>query len=264
MEEGEKEIFIDPIIKEQLGKIKKKVNNYDEDYLLIVDGEEGTGKSVLALQFASYLDPNFSIDNVVFNAEGFMNAIKSAKKGSCIVLDEGFNSANSRATMSAVNRSIVGMATEMRQANLFVIIVLPSFFDLDKYFAIWRARSLIHVYRNKQGARGQYRLWPKKKKLQLYLNGKKMYSYARPKSPYPPMRFFKTYPIDELAYRQKKADAFRKKDHDPESTKFKGHLLKFIAWGQTTHKISGRECARIIGVDEATIRTWKQSEKSKS
>lgn len=200
---------IDPILEEQLKKVKRAVIKKDRDYVMVLDGEEGCGKSVLAMQIASYLDPKFNLDCVVFNADQFMKTIRTTRKHSCIVLDEAFNASNARASLSQVNRAMLGVATEMRQRNLFIIMVIPSFFDLDKYFALWRCRALIHVYFRKDGSRGRYVLFPKTKKKYLYLNGKKTYNYSKPKSPYPPLVFNNTYVIDETEYRKKKAEAFR-------------------------------------------------------
>ena len=106
---------------------------------------------------------------------------------------------------------MIGVATEMRQRNLFVIIVIPSFFDLDKYFALWRCRCLIHVYFAKDGSRGRYILFPKSAKKYLYLTGKKFYDYSKPKSPYPPCTFKNHYTVDEMDYRRKKAESFKKR-----------------------------------------------------
>ena len=140
-----------------------------------------------------------------------MYRLRLRRKYSCIVLDEAYNAASARGSLTEVNRSMVGVATEMRQQNLFVIIVLPSFFDLDKYFAIWRCKSLIHVYFAEDGSRGRYIIFPKTSKKYLYLNGKKFYDYSKPKSPYPPCRFKNYYTVDETEYRQKKAMAFKRR-----------------------------------------------------
>lgn len=207
----DKKLFIDDIMKPQLDSIKDKVCNKDRDFVLVIDGEEGCGKSVLAMQFAKYFDPNLTMENITFDADQFMERLRNAEKNSCIVLDEAFNAANSRAAMTEVNRSMIGVATEMRQRNLFIIMVLPTFFDLDKYFALWRCRALIHVYYNKTGDRGNYIIFPKSAKKYLYLTGRKQYNYSKPKSPYPPCRFFNYYPLDEEEYRKKKASAFKKR-----------------------------------------------------
>jgi adenylylsulfate kinase-like enzyme len=203
--------YISPPSEKELDRIKKAVINKDRDFVMVIDGEEGSGKSVLAQQVARKLDPKFCIDNICFNADQFIERLKKAPKYSCIVLDEAFSSANSRSALTEVNRSLIGVATEMRQRNLFVIIVIPSFFDLDKYFALWRCRALFHVYFDKSGGRGSYIIFPKSKKKYLYLMGKKFYDYSKPASPYPVCRFNNFYTVDELEYRKKKADAFKKR-----------------------------------------------------
>ncbi len=207
-----KDIFyIDDIIKEELKEVKRVVREKDRDYVLVIDGEEGSGKSVLSMQIGKFLDKRLSLNNVCFNSDQFVNLIKTAPRFSCIILDEAYSSANSRATLTEVNRSLVALATEMRQRNLFVIIVLPTFFDLDKYFALWRSRCLLHVYFDDEGNRGRYIIFPKTEKKLLYLSGKKKYDYRYPSSPYPTCQFRNEYPVDEKEYREKKAFAFKKR-----------------------------------------------------
>ena len=112
--------------------------------------------------------------------------------------------------MSEVNRSMAGVATEMRQKNLFIIIVLPSFFDLDRYFALWRCKSLFHVYFTEKEDR-RYIIFPKSQKKYLYLAGKKTYNYSKPRSPFPPLVFPHVYTVEEGEYREKKSMAFTKR-----------------------------------------------------
>jgi len=211
VEEKKKELFVDNALRTELDRIKEVVTKKDRDFVLIVDGEEGCGKSVLAMQIGKYLDPNLTLDNITFNASQFIERLKTSPKFSCVILDEAYTSASSRGALSEVNRSMVGVATEMRQKNLFVIINLPTFFDLDRYFALWRCRALMHVYFDKKGNRGQYVIFPKSSKKYLYLTGKKFYNYSKPKSPLPACRFNNYYPVDEHAYRVKKSEAFNKR-----------------------------------------------------
>ena len=58
-----------------------------------------------------------------------------------------------------------------------VIMVLPTFFLLDKYVALFRTRALIHVYESK-GRRGYFKLYNRKLKKLLYLLGKPTFSYV--------------------------------------------------------------------------------------
>ncbi len=239
--------FVDNIAKDNLDEVRYRVLEKDFDFVTIIDGREGSGKSVLAQQLGAYLDPNFSLDNIVFTSERFIAKIKDpkVKKGSCIVLDEAFNAINSRASMSEVNRSMGAVATEMRQKNLFIIIVLPSFFDLDKQFAIHRASSLIHVYLKDNVDRGQYLIFPRSKKLYLYLNGKKTYNYSKPKSPYPPCRFPNRYTVDEYEYRLKKSEAFKKRTVSNQARNWINQRNSYIKYIYKALGLSQEEIARI-------------------
>lgn len=239
--------FIDNIARNNLDEVRYRVLEKDFDFVTVIDGREGSGKSVLAMQLGAYLDPDFCLDNVVFTAEDFKKKIKDpkTKKGTCVLLDEGFNAINSRSSMSEVNRSMGAVATEMRQKNLFIIIVLPSFFDLDKQFAIHRASSLVHVYLKDGVDRGQYLIFPRSKKLCLYLNGKKTYNYSKPKSPFPPCRFSKHYVIDETEYRQKKSEAFKKRTVSNQAKNWLNQRNSYIRYIYKAIKLPQGELGKI-------------------
>jgi hypothetical protein len=203
-------------------KIKPVINAVkDEDYLIALDGAERSGKSTLALQLAKYVDPTMNLDRVVFTPEEFRDAIFKAGKGQAIVYDEAFNGLSSRASLSGVNKVLVSLMMQMGQKNLFVIIVLPTFFLLDKYVAIWRAKRLIHVYKSKKtGKRGFFRVYNSKKKKMLYLYGKQTYSYDV-KEAYTKFkgRFYGTFALGgknlEDKYRKKKAKALEDTEQNP-------------------------------------------------
>lgn len=208
----ERQPKLSPIVVRELNKVKQRVLNKDRDFQAIVDGEEGVGKSVLAQQIAKTLDPDFDLDKIVFTSDDFLKIVKDpkTKKGTCIVLDEAFAAANNRSSLSEINKAMIGVATEMRQKNLFILYVIPSFFDLDRYFALWRSRALFHVYFTDNEDRN-FIIFPKEEKKQLYLLGKKKYDYNKPRSPFPPFTFTGEYMVDEQEYRLKKANAFKKR-----------------------------------------------------
>lgn len=204
---GGRKFYVDDKLKRGLEKIRARVLGKDEDYFFVIDGSEGAGKSVLALQLACVLDPSFELKRVVFTAKDFQGAILKADRGQAIVFDEAFRGLSSRSTLNEVNKMLVQLMMECRQKNLFVIIVLPSIFMLDSYVALHRAKGLFHVYRRKE-QRGFWMYFNQKKKKLLYLKGKKLYSYSFPKTTFRG-RFFNQYAIDEESYREKKGLAFR-------------------------------------------------------
>lgn len=239
-------LWIAPLMMKELDKVKNRVLNKDRDFVAVVDGEEGVGKSVLAQQIAAYLDPEFNIDKIVFNSDNFLKIIKDpkTKKGSCILLDEAFSAANNRASLTEVNRSMIGVATEMRQKNLFILMVLPSFFDLDKYFALWRCRALFHVYFTPEEDRN-YVIFPKDSKKFLYLTGKKTYSYSKPRSPYPPFHFPNVYTVDETEYRKKKSEAFKKRTVSNQARNWLMQRNAYIKYIMSTLGIAQDDVAKI-------------------
>jgi len=148
----------------------------DKDYVICVDGREGAGKSYFAFQLGKYVDPTLNLKRVVFSPEDFREAIFKAKKGQCIIYDEAFTGYSSRSSLSHVNRVLVSLVMQMRQKNLFIIIVLPTIFLLDKYMAMFRTKGLFHVFES-EGRRGYFRFYNSRVKKYLILAGQKTMSY---------------------------------------------------------------------------------------
>jgi len=216
--------YLDPLLKKNLDeKVIPSLQKKDKDCVIVIDGMEGGGKSTFAFQIGKYVDPTLNLSRVVFDAEGFREAIFKAKKGQCVIFDEAFTGFSSRSSLSAINRALVSLMMQMRQKNLFVIIVLPTFFLLDKYVALFRTKALIHVYENK-GVRGYFRLYNRKKKKLLYLMGKQTYSYGNQASgKYVRTkfkgRFYGVFALGdekcEKEYRKKKAKALEATEKNP-------------------------------------------------
>jgi len=203
-------------------KIIPDLQKKDKDCFIAVDGAEGAGKSTLALQLGKYVDPTLTLDRVCFDSEDFRRKVLHAKKGQCVVFDEAFVGLSSRASLSKVNTALVSMMMQARQKNLFVIIVLPTFFLLDKYVAIWRSRSLIHVFES-GGRRGYFKVYNRKKKKLLYLKGKQTYSYlTKGKNKIETSfrgRFYGKFALggekEEEKYRKRKEEALRQSESNP-------------------------------------------------
>ena len=196
---------LDSTVKKALSKSK------DEDYVLVIDGKERTGKSTLAFQIGAYVDHSFNINRICFTADEFRHAIINAKPHECIVFDEAYRGLGSTSALSEVNKILKGMMMEMGQKNLFVIVVIPTFYLLEKYVALWRARTLIHVFRLRK-KKGYWRLYNSNMKQRLYLNpiGKRNYSYIHVRTGYKG-KFFPGYIVDDDEYRKKKDSSFKKR-----------------------------------------------------
>jgi len=201
----DQDYYLDGIHQKNLDIAKKEIKN-DWDMIFAYDGSEGSGKSVKAMQDAYYCDPTLNLDRICFSPQEFKKAILAAKPFQSVVYDEAYTGLNSRATMSLINRALITMLAEIRQRNLFVFVVMPCFFDLDKYVALWRSRALIHIYTENGFQRGYFKFYNASKKKDLYINGKKFYNYSFPEANFSG-RFTNYYVLDQIAYKKKKRDA---------------------------------------------------------
>lgn len=231
--EGKKQgLYMDTWLQNELKtNVQKKVQKKDFDYLFCVDGEEGSGKSVFAMQIAKVLDPRFNVNKLAFTPKEFVQCITKSSKYSCVIFDEAFTGLSSRSALSEINQLMISLMMEMRQRNLFVIIVMPSVFMLDKYVALHRARCLFHVYLNKEGRRGYWSFYPKNKLKDLFLKGKRTYSYWGAKAPRWG-NFADTYTINEDEYRNKKHESlnYKKRITRAETYKAQRDTLLFLLY----------------------------------
>jgi hypothetical protein len=186
----------------------------DKDAVFVVDGEERSGKSVFAMSIGNYvayrLGTVFDITNITLAPEEFRNRVMNAKKNEVIIYDEAHRGMASSRSLSEINNILKDLMMEMGQRNLFIVIVLPSFFLLDKYAALFRSSGLFHIY-EKRGQRGFWCFFNRKYKLKLYQYGKKDLNYNCMRWPYFRGRFTDQYPIDEQKYRAKKSESFTEK-----------------------------------------------------
>lgn len=247
-------MWLDGYLKENLDQAREAVKK-DNDMLFIVDGLEGSGKSAFAQQVAGYLDPTLSLDRITFTPDEFVQAVKNAGKYQAVVYDEAMSGLASRSALSEINRRLVGVLAEMRQKNLFVFIVMPCFFELDKYPAIWRSRALFHIY-TKHLKRGFFKFYNTKKKKLLYLKGKKFYEYKV--LPDFHGKFPKGYYVDEQEYRQKKLQvltAIGEAQNAPGKSeiKYKNRSIILIKTLIDQHNYTQKQIAEILDIDRSAV-----------
>lgn len=259
----DKEYYMDGYLSENLNTAKDKIKS-DWDMVFTVDGAEGSGKSVLTLQMAYYCDPSDDlIERTCFNAFQFRKVIKNAKPFQAVIYDEAHAGLNSRAAMSFINRALVSMLTEIRQKNLFVFIVLPTFFDLDRYVALWRSRALIHVYTSGSFERGYFAFYNSDKKKDLYLQGKKLYQY-NVCHPNFTGRFTNYYTVDQKKYRALKADSLKKSESGGDDAELKKAFTEML-WKRLLKigdRITNQTKADLLCVGIATYYRWMEEWKA--
>lgn len=198
------EKYFDGYLKSFMDQLSKAVEQ-KWDGLFYFGGMEGAGKTTFALQVASYLDPNFNIENVVFDGESFVSACIKAKPKTAIVFDESYNVFNNRNHANKLTNKVISMLTMIRSKQLFILIVSPTFFDLSKYLIVHRSRAFINVYA-KDMKRGFFSFYNYEKKAELYHRGKREHNMNVVK----PLfwgRFTNWTPLDMCAYEERKQKA---------------------------------------------------------
>ena len=220
----------------------QKLIRKDDDCVIIIDGRERTGKSVLAMQVACMLDPTMTLERVTQGPKDFHREVFAAEKYQCVILDEAMDIFYGKESQSWVNKYFNKMLAKIGQKNLIVILVLPSFFELDKYPALHRSRVLLHTYTNRK-QRGFFAFYNYSKKLNLHIAGKKFYNYKTTRPNFKG-RFSNFYPLNEKEYRAKKeASLVEDDDTDVYNTKYKIQRDFIIGYLSTTK--SGRDIEEI-------------------
>ncbi len=246
--------YMDEYHKKNLDTAKDAIKA-DWDMIFLYDGSEGTGKSVKAMQDAYYCDPTLKLERICFTPGEFRNAIIKAQPYQAVIYDEAYTGLSARAAMSHINRTLISMLAEIRQKNLFVFVVMPTFFDLDKYVALWRSRALIHVYTH-GFQRGYFEFYNLDKKKDLYIKGKKFYTYNVTEANFRG-RFTKFYPINEKEYKKKKLASLTNREQKREEQEMMKELEDqlFIRLMTIPEKdleaIPNRVKAKILGISES-------------
>ena len=126
--------------KEFFKRVRLRIYSNNQNWLGIITGDTGSGKSYSALTIAKEISNKIY---VVFTAREFMELLNSEdlEKGSVIIFDEAGVGLSSRDWYSQQNKLLGAILQTFRNMNLAVIFTTPdlSFIDVQ-------ARKLFHHY----------------------------------------------------------------------------------------------------------------------
>jgi len=140
------------------------LKNRDWDNVVIVVGDEGTGKSTLLLHILDYwntikygkvLKEHIKFINLDIGA--WADSLANCEKVDINVLDESGDLSGRRA-MSKLNVAVSRAYQIIRGDNINSFLALPDLFWLDGFFTKRRARGMIYVYK-----RGRFAYWSRDK-----------------------------------------------------------------------------------------------------
>lgn len=246
-------VYLDDNLYRNLEAVKKVVNSKDFDFVAICSGLPGAGKSTFSMNIAKFLDPKFNINNICFSADEFVEKTSKAEKHSAIILDESFASLNTKVGMSPEYLRIINHLQLIRQRNLFIILNLPNFFDLNKSIAIYRSSFLFVVYGQEFGDRGSFAAFGREEKKLLYIYGKKELNYTATKPNFRG-RFIKQKAINAEEYEKRKLIHLRSQGKNENLyAKERTSRDRLVCWVYKNNKILPKEIANICGITDQTI-----------
>lgn len=122
--------------------IWNRTHNYKKNYIQVITGAAGEGKSYTALKMAEELDPNFNIDKVCFTASQFLNAVDTIKRnGEVLIMDEIGVALSSRKWQSLSNVLTNEIIQTFRYKRIISFFVVPDFSFVDS-----QARKLVQAF----------------------------------------------------------------------------------------------------------------------
>ena len=224
-----KDVYYDGYLLEVLTGFKKSVLKRNTTAVIIIDGRSGMGKTTLGNQLGYLLDDrnyfmddkgkkkekrSYNINKIYYEPKKFLEGLNQAKKGDFLMFDEAMI-ISSRSAMSDVNKMMIMAMSMIRSKQLFICFCVNSIFDLDRNLALSRADLLLHVYGDHLTDRGNFSAFFKAKGdmdriKNLYLVGKKFYSYSKPSANFYG-RFGKKFIVNDEEYEKRKQvgiDAF--------------------------------------------------------
>jgi len=225
--------------------------------------EVGTGKSTIAQQVGEAyteqvnklhgLNLTFDEKNIVFRPEKLMEIAPNLPKYSCIVLDEW----DEKTYFDKLALALRQFFRKCRQLNLFMIIIIPDFFQLPKGYAISRSVFAIDVKFSGEFDKGFFDFYNFDKKKELYIKGKKFYNYG---VAYPNFkgRFPDGYAVPREVYEKIKRDDFVEADIVEVDTKTKMRDNIYVNLKKNFPDMMEKEIAGLLNIDNTLISKIKK------
>ncbi|MFB6199816.1 MAG: zonular occludens toxin domain-containing protein [Candidatus Nanohaloarchaea archaeon] len=123
--------------------IQKRLYKLNKNWLSIVTGPTGSGKSWSALSLAEKIDPDFNEEKVILRPENFMKKLANKEwgQGDVVIFDEAGAGMSAKEHMTKKNRVMDQVLQTFRRQNIAVIFTVPSKANVDK-----SVRRLLHTY----------------------------------------------------------------------------------------------------------------------
>lgn len=166
----DKKYYIDDMLLSKLDLMVKRMEGTD-DNLLLIDGDEGQGKSECATGVCYYISYKtgrpYTVDNIFFDIDKAMeHAGKHAEQ--IIHLDEGALGLLTTQWWKKNQQKFIQFVMVARKKKHFIVICIPKFHRMAQYIIEERSIGLIHIYSRKNLQKGRFCYFTKSAKEKLY------------------------------------------------------------------------------------------------
>jgi hypothetical protein len=272
--------FIQDELAKNLDVIAKKVGD-DMTFLGLISGHDmvGDGKTTILTHVGAYLtwkinqiygtNNTFTDKNLVFGGVELEKVSLEMPKYSVIGMDEGDDVTTHG--MKEFAQKLKRYFRKCRQLNQILLVILPSFFEFPKFYALNRSHFLIDVFFQGEYERGYFKFYGPHSKKMLYLNGKKEWNYDAWRPDFHG-RFFGSYcffpDLDKCTERYKRKKYEDMVNDNQADTKLTPDQIKkqtivdlLTKLYQNYPKFSIKTFAQATGMSTRTVYRWLSIEK---
>ena len=166
----DKKYYMDNYYLSKLDLMIKRMAGTD-DTILIIDGDEGQGKTELTVGTCYYVayktGRKYDVNNIFFELDkGIEYAGKTSEQ--IIHLDEGALGLLSTQWWSKNQQKFLQLVMIARKKKHFIAVCIPKFYKLNQYIIEERSIGLVHVYSDKNLHKGRFCYYSKNAKERLY------------------------------------------------------------------------------------------------
>jgi hypothetical protein len=100
--------------------------NLGVNSITLIVGKRGIGKSYMGLYLCKFFDSNFTVKQVVFSVEDFLDIMKILSKRACVLFDESGIAVSNRTFMSYINLVCSYVAESFRFKGVDLFLTVPN------------------------------------------------------------------------------------------------------------------------------------------
>lgn len=235
---------------------KRKMDN-----LIILDGNEGYGKTTLSIQMAYYMawkaGRTFGIENVFFDIEKLIEFAKNSQD-QVLIWDEAALAGMATEWQNKTQKRLIKLLMIARKKRHIWIFNIPKFFKLNEYLVVDRSIALVHVYAHNENELGLFAYYNKSKKDDFFYEWRKTKKRAYKKFYTLRGRFSDGFKgiVCEEAYDKMKDYAISNMDGGEKLNKKEEKLMRLQYKLAMTKTLTQKQVAEIVGITRQAVAKW--------